>query len=158
MNTFDDYSLAWLLLAIGLIALAMILRAWLGYRAVAQDAETDYAYKKDEGMIDKRLSKDGYIRAYKRYYAPRKPVYMGFGFLAVLVLTPLAMMLFSLISAEIWKLAGRPEDYAPQSLVWQFMYFFALIAMWGLIAYGSATLYYRNAPRTLRDEMLKEMD
>jgi len=157
MQKFDDSSLFWLLGVIGLISAFFIVRAWLGYRRVARDAESDYAYKVDQNMVDRRLSKDGYIRAYKRYYAPRSIAYTGAGFMAVLVLTPLVTVIYSFVSVELWKLAGQPLAYAPKTLVWQYIMFFATIAMWGGIAYLTAKQYYKNAPRTLRDEMLKEM-
>lgn len=158
MQKFDDTSLLWFLAVIGLIASVFVLRAWRGYRRVAQDAESDYVYKSDQKMIDPRMTKDGYIRAYKRFYAPRSLAYAGAGFAAVLILTPLVVVIYSIVSVQLWTLAGQPLEYAPKTLVWQFFMFFATIAMWGSIAYFAAARFHKYAPRTLRDEMLREMN
>ncbi len=156
MTNFERYSMLWLLGLIAIIALFYIVRAVLGYQRVAQDAKSDYIYKSENNMIDDRISKEGYIRAYKRFYAPRNHAYIGGGILAVAVLTPLALGFIQYVSMFFWINAGRPPIYAPHGFVWQFIQYFATIAFWGLIAYTAARLYHRGAPKSLRDEMMRE--
>ncbi len=157
MLNFETYSLLWFFGFIALLAAIYFMRAFLGYRQVTQDAEADYDYKFKEGMTDKRLSRDGYIRAYKRFYAPRNYAYIGGGILAILILTPAGLALLNGITTELWIYAGRPIIYAPRGFVWQFIMFFGVLVIWGLIAYMAARLYYSRAPKTLRDEMMREM-
>jgi len=100
--------------------------------------------------------KDGFIRAYRRFYAPRKDKYRGLGILAATILTIPGIRLFEYVSEEVWKLAGKPYEFGPSTLIWQFMLFFALIAFWGLVFFLVAQGYHKRAPVTFRDELIKE--
>jgi len=158
MRSFEGISFWWAIVILAVIGLVYGLRAVLGYRTVARDAEDDYNYKQPQGMIDKRLSKDGYIRAYKRFYNPRGPAYVAGGIAAILILTWPAMALLEFILEQAWQLSGRSRVIEPGFLVWQFIIFFSVIAFWVFIASRTARRYHRYAPVTFRDEMLKEMD
>ena len=158
MLNFERHSLLWFFIFIALLAGVYFLRAFLGYRHVTKDAEADYDYKLAEGMVDKRLSREGYIRAYKRFYAPRNYAYIGSGILGILILTPAGLSILNVITTHLWINAGRPIIYAPRGFVWQFIMFFGVLVIWGMIAFMSARLYYSRTPKTLRDEMMKEMD
>jgi len=75
---------------LSLIGLVYALRAFLGYRSVSQDAEQDYEYKKEQKehkMLDGRISRDGYIRVFKRLHNPRRPTYIAATVFAILILT-----------------------------------------------------------------------
>ncbi|NNE57435.1 MAG: hypothetical protein HKN36_04945 [Hellea sp.] len=158
MKIFDDHSLAWFIGGIALMAVYFIIRAMLGYKQIARDADAEYSHRKAQGTVDKRLSREGYVRAYRRYYAPRNLTYIGITLAMILFLTPLLVMLYGIVSTKLWEMAGQPLEYAPSSLVWQFFMYFSVIGMWGLIAYQVAKIYHKKAPRTLRDEMLREME
>ena len=127
-------------------------------RSVAEDAETDYAYKLREGMIDDNISQENYVAAYRRFYAPRKYFYAGFGLLLILILTIPLFSLFGVVSTYLWDLAGRPQSYTPTLLVWQFIFFFSMLAMWSLIAFQLAKHYHKHTPRTFRDEIMREVE
>jgi len=158
MRSFEGISFWWAIALLALIGVVYGIRAYIGYKAVARDAEEDYNYKHPQGMIDKRLSKDGYIRAYKRFHNPRGSVYVASGIAAILILTGPAMAVLEFVLEQIWQLSGRPRSIEPGFLVWQFIIFFSVIGFWVFIASKTARRYHRYAPVTFRDELLKEMD
>ena len=158
MDFLLDNTLFWFVIIVALTGLFMLIRGLLAFRQVAEDAEADYDYKSGEGMLESDITREQYIRAYRRYYAPRKYIYAGAGLLFILILTPLLFSLFGVVSMWLWDLAGRPQSYTPTLLVWQFLMFFSMLAMWAGIAYQLAKLYHKNTPRTLRDEMMREVE
>lgn len=158
MQFFEGLSFIWVMGLLVIIGLFYGVQAFLGYKAVARDALSDYEYKKTEGMIDKRLSKDGYIRAYKRFNNPRRPAYIAGTIAAILLLTWPAMGLIEFALRQMWQLSGRSRTIEPGFLVWQFFIFFALIGIWVTIAYVGARRYHRFAPVSFRDEQIREMD
>ena len=151
-------GLSWILGLLVLIGLFYGVQAAIGYRAVARDARSDYAYKKSEGMIDKRLSEEGYIRAYKRFNNPRRPAYIASTIAAILLLTWPAMGLIELVLRQAWQFSGRSRTIEPGFLVWQFFIFFSIIGIWVIIAYLGARRYHRFAPISFHDEQIKEME
>jgi len=158
MQKFEGISFVWALIIIGAIALLYGLRALLGYRAVARDAEADYEYKRSEGMIDKRLTRAAYIRAYKRFNNPRSTAFVGIGMASILLLTVPAMLVIQFIYKNLWQISGQSRVFEPGFLVWQFVLFFSMIGIWTAIGYVTARRYHRFAPISLRDEILKELD
>ena len=141
-----------------LLAVISAVRAFINYKAVKQDAQDDYAYKKSRGMIDDNLSQNGYQRAYMRFYSPRKYIYTAVAFTTIAVLTVpiLGLIRFALIF--IWESSGRPDDIQPGFLVFNILMMISLLAFWALIFFIFSRLYYQKAPVSLRDEMLKEMN
>lgn len=156
MKSFEGISFWWAIVILAVIGLVYALRAFLGYRNVARDAEEDYNYKHPQGMIDKRLSKAGYIRAYKRFHNPRGSAYVAGAIAAILILTWPAMALLEFILEQAWQLSGRSRAIEPGFLVWQFIIFFSIIGIWVAISYISAKRYHRGAPGTLAYEMNQE--
>ena len=157
MRSFEGISFWWAIALLALIGLVYALRAFLGYRNVARDAEADYEYKSPQGMIDKRLSREGYIRAYKRFHNPRGSAYVAGAIAAILILTGPFMWVLGVLLEQVWQLSGRPRNIEPGFLVWQFIIFFSVIAFWVFIASRAARRFHRYAPVTFRDEMLKEI-
>jgi len=158
MQNFEGISFLWALVLLALIALIYGVRAIIGYRNVARDAEADYNFKLGENMIDPRLTQAGYIRAYKRFHNPRGLLFMASGLSAILILTAPALLGIQILLNQLWIFTDRSRVFEPGYLVWQFIIFFSLIAIWAGIAYFTARQFHRNSPVTLRDEMLKEMD
>ena len=157
MQKFEGISFVWALALVALIALIYGVRAFLGYRQVARDAEEDYAFKSGEGMIDARLSREGYIRAYKRFYAPRSKAYIAAALGAVLALTAPALAVISFALEQLWIATGRDPIYQPGFFVWQFMIFFSIIGIWAATVYFIARRYYANVPVSFNQEQEKEM-
>lgn len=157
MQSFDGISFWWAIALLAVVGLVYGLRAFLGYRSVARDAQSDYDYKQPQGMIDARLSREGYIRAYKRFHNPRGSAYVAGAIAAILILTGPAMALLEFILEQVWQLSGRPRSIEPGFLVWQFIIFFSVIGFWVFIASRAARRFHRYAPVTFRDEMLKEI-
>ncbi len=158
MQNFNGISVLWAAALLALIGVFYAARALIGYRNVARDAETDFDYRQPQGMIDNRLSREGYIRAYKRSHNPRSAAYIAGTIAAILLLTWPAMALVGLALEQLYQYTGRSRVFEPGFLVWQFMIFFAMIAVWVTIASIGARRFYRSAPVSFRDETLKEMD
>jgi len=157
VQKFEGISFLWALALFAVVGLVYAVRAFLGYRNVARDAEADYDYKQPQGMIDKRLSREGYIRAYKRFHNPRSSAYVAGTIAAILVLTWPAFALIEIVLRQAWQLSGRSRAIEPGFLVWQFFIFFGIIGIWVLIASTGARRYHRKAPISFRDEVLKEI-
>jgi len=158
MQKFEGISFLWAMAGLMLIGLIYGIRAFIGYRNVARDAESDYDYKYPKGMIDKRLSREGYIQAYKRSHNPRSAAYIAGTVAAILILTWPAMAVIGFALEQLYQATGRSRVFEPGFLVWQFLIFFAMIAIWVTIASMGARRYHRGAPISFRDEMIREMD
>jgi len=158
MQKFDGISFLWAVALLAIIGLSYGLRAFIGYRNIARDAEDDYDYKEPQGMIDPRISKEGYIRAYKRFHNPRSSAYVAATFAAILGLTWPAMGLLSVILEFVYNVSGRSRVIEPGFLVWQFFIFFGVIVIWAGIAYFMARRFHRRAPISFRDEQIREME
>lgn len=133
-------------------------RAFWGTRTIRKDAQQDYTYKHSRGMIDHRLSEDGYKRAYMRFYGPRKYIFMAMAFASVALFTVPMLGLIRATLIKIWEMGGRSDDIQPDLLVFNLLMMVSLLSFWALIFFICARFYYNRAPVSLRDEMLKEMD
>ena len=153
MKNFEGISFLWAVGLLALIGLIYALRAYLGYRSVAQDAAQDYDYKKTRGMLDKRISREGYIRVFRRLHNPRRPAYIAAGVFAILILTWPIMAVMSFLLELLYQLTGQSRVFEPGFLVWQFMIFFGMIFSWTGITYAMARRYHRLAPGTPKYEM-----
>lgn len=158
MDIFTGNPFLWAFAILVLIAGIYGLRAFLGYRAVARDAEADYEYKRDQNMIDPRLSREGYIRAYRRYNNPRSTAYVAGAMTAILVLTAPSLAIMQFAYEKLWMFSGQSRVFEPGFLVWQFFLFFSIIAIWAAIGYVVARRYHRRSPTSWRDEQVKEFD
>ena len=140
------------------IALIFTIKAVFGYMTVRSDALADFDYKSKEGMVDRRLTKDAYVRAYCRYNAPRSTAYIGATFWAILLLTYPALAVIQFVLDKWWVASGRSVVIEPGFLVWQFIIFFSVIGLWAAIAFSSARRYHRVTMVSLERELQKEID
>jgi len=152
MQNFDGISFLWALGLLTLIGALYSLRALLGFRSVARDAHEDYDYKQERGMLDGRLSREGYIRVFKRLHNPRRPAYVAAAIFAIIILTWPIMGALSFLLEQLYQLTGRNRVFEPGFLVWQFCIFFGIIFSWTSIAYAIARRYHRLTPGTLKYE------
>lgn len=141
---------------VAVIALTYGLRAIVGYRQVNRDADDDYAYKSREGMIPKGVSRDAYIRAYRRFHAPRSTAYVAGAMSAILLLTYPILVITQFMLERFWIWSGRSIVIEPGFLVWQFMIFFIIIGTWAGIGYISARQYHSRAPISFEQELERE--
>lgn len=153
MPSLSGISFNWFIAIIGVIIAFYGIRAFLGYRSVARDAEADYTYKTQNGMDNPLLSKEGYIRAYKRFYNPRGSLYVAGTLTAMVVLMPVALIIIQFLLEQLYQMTGRSRIVEPGFLVWQFFIYFLLLMSLAGIAYAGARLYYKRAPGTLSQEM-----
>jgi len=157
MPVVHGISFVWVLAILGAIIAIYGLRAALGYRSVQRDAEDDYAYKVKHGMMDERLSQDGYIRAYRRFHNPRAPLFVAATLLIIILSTPVLFVAISFLLEQLYQATDRSRVFEPGYLVWQFSIYMMVLGSWALIAYVGAGLYHRGSPGTLSQEMAKEM-
>jgi len=158
LAAFSKNSLLWGL--VFLIAMSCIygLRALVGYRQVDIDGKSDFSYKSKEGMVDPQLSQASYVRAYRRFHAPRAYAHISavFGLIAMLTLPALGLLNFLFV--KLWEFGGQSEAFTPGFLVHALSIFFLIIFFWAFIAYCAARRYHDKAPISFRDELIREMD
>ncbi len=154
---FEKYSALWMLLLVGLIALYYVIRAFVAAQRVNRDAGTEYVYRRDERSLELPADEAQYIRAYKRFHNPRREWYLGFSGLAVVFVTPPAILIYEFIYNIFWEQSGSPFEYGPGTIVWRFILFFALIAFWALFFYFVAKFYHKHRPFSFKDELRKEI-
>lgn len=156
MEILAQYSALWTLFVFGLIGLFFLVRGLIGYRRITGEAGDEYDIRRNDSMEVDNISREGFVRAYRRFYGPRSQVYRGLSILAAAVLTLPALVLFEYVGELIWVAVGKPYEFGPSTLIWKFMLFFGMIAFWSLVFFVSASLYHKFAPRTFRDELLRE--
>jgi len=138
-----------------LFGLFLACRALLVQRQIAEDALADYSYKQNNSMVEPRLSKKKYIRAYRRFYAPHKLIHMAAAFMSIALLSLPAAGLFRFILIKLWESSGRPDSFQPGFLVFNILIMLMLIGFWTIIFFLTAQRYYKTAPISLRDEMIR---
>lgn len=158
MPVVSGISFIWALVILGAIIAIYALRAAIGYRSVAQDAQDDYEYKIKNGMSVHGLPKEGYLRAYRRYHNPRAPLYVAATLLVIVVSTPILFVIISFLLEQLYQFTGRSRVFEPGFLVWQFSIYMMVLAAWAGIGYLGARTFHRRAPGTLSQEMSKETD
>ena len=154
---FAETSLIWGLGLLLIIAALFFLRAFLGFRAVAQEAPADYQYKQGQNMLPNNISEAAYIRAYKRYHAPRAPLHVAGVLSAIAILTLPALGVFYWITFVLWEMNGKDKVFAPGLLVHSLLMFFLIIFFWAFLAFLTAKNYHSKTPQSLQDEIEKEM-
>ncbi len=157
MITFGGISFQWFLWFFAAIGLIYALRAVFGYYNIARDAKADYDYKYPQGMIDKRLDEESYVRVYRRVHNPRSSAYIAGTIFAIFAITPITMTIFEFIYEIIYNLSGQSRVIEPGFLVWQFLIFFFVIFNCAAIAYFIARRYHRRSPGTFLAEIDTEI-
>lgn len=155
MPSLSGISFNWALFIIGLIIVFYGLRAALGYRNVARDAKEDYEFKVANNMTPQNISKEGYIQAYRRFHNPRSSLYVALTLSALLLLTPIVMIVIQFLLEQLYHATGRSRVFEPGYLVWQFFIYFLLLMSWAGIAFTGARRYHQRAPGSLAQEIKK---
>jgi len=158
LELFAETSLIWGLGLLLIIAALFFLRSYFGFRALGQEASADYDYKRGENMLAKNVSEAAYVRAYKRYHAPRAPLHVAAVLSAIAVLTLPALGLFYWVTFMLWEMNGKDKVFAPGLLVHSLLMFFLIIFFWAALAFLTAKNYHGKAPISLQDEIDKEMN
>ena len=158
LEFFAETSLIWGLVLVLIIAAIYFLRAYLGYKTVAEEAPADFAYKVRENMLTADVSEAAYIRAYKRYHAPRGPLHVAGVLSAIAILTLPALGIFYWVTFVLWELNGKDKVFAPGLIVHSLLMFFLIIFFWAGLAFMAAKSYHGKAPISLQDEIEKELN
>lgn len=153
MATFTGISFMWTFIIMGGISLVFAVRAYLSWLTVRRDAAADYDYKHANGMLPGVISRETYEAIYRRVYAPRAALYVAGGMLAILLLTPVAMVIFEVVLNWIYNLSGQDRAIEPGFLVWQSFLFFGMIMVWIGIGYVVARRYHQTTYGTLQYEL-----
>ena len=157
MRSFLTNSVFWILVIFLAIGLIYLFRAFLGYRRINADAMEEFKFRQTDNSLQAGIDGARFVRAYQRVYAPRKALFTGIAVTAVAIWTIPGMVAMGAIGEWIWDRSGRPYDMGPETLVWQFLMFFAIIAFWGAIFYTTARIYHSRMPGSLDDELRKEV-
>jgi len=118
MQSFQGISLIWVFIIMAGVAFIFGCRAFFAWLTVKQDAAADYTYKHANGMLPDALSREDYEAIYRRVYAPREAIYVAAGMLAVLLVTPIAMIIFEFGLNWIYNLSGQNRAIEPGFLAW----------------------------------------
>lgn len=156
LDIFAETSLLWGLGLLLIVAAVFFLRAFLSFRTVAHEAPADFAYKSAQGMLPKEIEEAAYVRAYKRFHAPRAPLHVASVLSAIAVLTLPALGVFYWITFTLWEMNGKDKVFAPGLIVHSLLMFFLIIFFWAALAFLGAKNYHGKAPLSLQDEMEKE--
>jgi hypothetical protein len=140
----SETSLKWGLLAIFCLAVLYGLRAWRAYRGLEKEAAADFEYKKTEGMLPRGLGAESYVRAYRRFHAPRGAAFISLTLGSIAIFTVPAMGVFYGVTFFLWELGGKDKVFAPGLIVHSMLMFFLIISFWA-------------HPQSLEAEIRKEM-
>jgi hypothetical protein len=157
IERFNETSLQWGLIAILCLAVIYGFRAWRAYHALKSEALADFHYKNGEGMLPRGLGAEPYVRAYRRFHAPRSLALVACCLGTIAVLTVPALGFFYGITFVLWELGGKDKVFAPGLIVHSMLMFFLIISFWALIAYVFARLYHDRHPHSLDAEIKKEL-
>lgn len=142
----------------GFAALALLQAILFAWRrsTVARRSVQEWRARAARG--DKRLeglTRDEFVRVYRRVYGPRGQVYVLAGLAAAVASTPIVLAALAGVWRWAWIASDRPVAYAPGDLVWQFYLFFGLIGVWAYIASRFAARHHRRRPGPLDHELAR---
>lgn len=157
MEIFGKYSAFWALVLFLVIGLFILVRALLTSRRISREAVEEYEFRRADKALPRGAERPGFVKAYRRVYAPRKGLFTGAAITAIALLTIPAIALMEFLGELAWTMSGKPYEYGPETLLWQFMLFFAIIAFWGSIFFLAARFYHSRAPGSFEDELRKEI-
>ena len=138
---------------VALVALAVTLRALIGWRGLSQDANDDFDYRTQHGMLPATVTREDFVATYRRVNGPRAATYAALALWTVLLATPIIAKILEVLLDLLWKATGRSRVFEPGYLVWAFFIFFGLFGAWAGIAYLYARRYHKRAPGRLEDEL-----
>ena len=146
----------WIIIFVAIIAAIYWGRAIVAYRQVGADADADFEFRSQSGMIKDPKNRAAYVAAYRRFHAPRGPAYVAAAMSAVLVLTYPAFIMIEFLLEQFWIFTGRGDVFHPGYLVWQFLIFFSILGLWVGIIYVTAREFHRRAPISFEQELERE--
>lgn len=136
-----------------LVALAFTLRALVGWFGLGREAEGDFDYRTEHGMIPAGVERVAFVATYRRVNGPRTSTYAAVALWSVLLATPIIAKILEVALDLLWQLSGQSRVFEPGYLVWAFFIFFGLFGAWAGIAYVVARRYHARTPLRLEDEL-----
>lgn len=138
---------------VALVALAFTLRAVIGWLGLRRDAEDDFDYRAQHGMVPSGVDRTAFVSTYCRVNGPRTSIYAAVALWSVLLATPIIAKILEIGLDLLWQLSGQSRVFEPGYLVWAFFIFFGLFGAWAGIAYLVARRYHARTPGRLDDEL-----
>jgi hypothetical protein len=138
---------------VALVALAFTVRAVVGWAGINKDAQEDFDYRTQHGMIPASVDRAAFVDTYRRINGPRPSTYAAAALWTVLLATPIIAKILEVALDLLWQVSGRSRVFEPGYLVWAFFIFFGLFGAWAAIAYIFARRYHARTPGRLEDEL-----
>jgi hypothetical protein len=138
---------------VALVALAFSLRAVIGWLGLSREAQSDFDYRMQNGMIPADIDQTFFVETYRRVNGPRTATYAAVALWAALLATPIIAKILEVLLNLLWQLSGQSRVFEPGYLVWAFFIFFGLIGAWAAIAFLVARRFHARTPGRLEDEL-----
>jgi hypothetical protein len=138
---------------VALVALAFTLRAAIGWAGLGREAEGDFDYRTEHGMIPHDIDRAAFVSTYRRVNGPRTSTYCAVTLWSVLLATPIIAKILEVALELLWQMSGQSRVFEPGYLVWAFFIFFGLMGSWAAIAFIVARRYHARTPGRLDDEL-----
>lgn len=132
----------------GLFGVIAFAARWaLARRALAVDAREEYADRqaRKPATID-GLDQATFVRIYVDSFTPRWSAYAALGLLAVVLISPAALVVVPMLYEFIWRLNGAPDWAGRGGYVFMFSLFFGICLIWAATAGVFARLHHMRAP------------
>ena len=150
---YGDIALPLIFGPVLIAALASTVRAALSWLRLRGEAEEDYGYRAQNGMVPAGVDREAYLSTYCRVNAPRLAAHAAAALWAVLIATPVIAMVLEFLLEQLWQATGQSRVFEPGYLVWAFFIFFGLMGAWAAIAWVVARHYHRHAPPRFEDAL-----
>lgn len=138
---------------VALVALAFSLRAVIGWLGLSREADGDFDYRTQNGMIPADIDRAAFVDTYRRVNGPRTATYAAVALWSVLLATPMIAKVLEVLLDLLWQLSGQSRVFEPGYLVWAFFIFFGLLGSWAAIAFLVAQRFHARTPGRLEDEL-----
>lgn len=138
---------------VALVAAAFTVRAAIGWLGLNREAEGDFEYRTQNGMIPTDIDRAAFVDTYRRVNGPRTATYAAVALWSVLLATPIIAKTLEILLDLLWQLSGQSRVFEPGYLVWAFFIFFGLLGSWAAIAFLVAQRFHARTPGRLEDEL-----
>ncbi len=111
------------------------------------DARDEYATRRTSkpGTI-KDVSEADFITLYVASFQPRWMLYAAGAVVAVLLVSPPALLFLPMAYEQVWLMNGAPEWGNRTGYVYMFSLMFSLCFIWAVVAAAFARLFHQRAP------------
>ena len=132
----------------GLFGVIVLAARWaLARRALAAEAREEYADREARKPATiEGVDQAHFIRIYVDSFTPRWSAYAALALLAVVAISPVALLVVPMLYDFIWRLNGAPDWAGRGGYVFMFSLFFGICLIWAVTAGLFARLHHLRAP------------